>query len=194
MGPRTSRQADCILRTCRCPRAGHGFAGGERSKRGSDTNSDGFAPGAAGPVSAVLKLEPDLRFGLVEFSSPLPLLAVPLGARFCGPPRMRRTRTGASLGCRQFSRQPDAIAAIAKSARTGDGGRGLRREQRLGDGRGVAEQQDGDVGRRQRGRRRGGGSSGRRAAHRGKSDLPISHSSTARAHWRPSRMAQTTRD
>ncbi len=30
--------------------------------------------------------------------------------------------------------------------------------------------------------------------HRGKSDRPISHSSTARAHWRPSRMAQTTRD
>jgi len=32
------------------------------------------------------------------------------------------------------------------------------------------------------------------AGHRGRSDRPMSHSSTARAHWRPSRMAQTTRD
>ena len=31
------------------------------------------------------------------------------------------------------------------------------------------------------------------ANQRGKSDLPINHSSTARAHWRPSLMAQTTR-
>ena len=35
---------------------------------------------------------------------------------------------------------------------------------------------------------------GRPRSYRGKSDRPINHSSTARAHCRPSRMAQTTSD
>jgi hypothetical protein len=35
---------------------------------------------------------------------------------------------------------------------------------------------------------------GRPRSYLGKSVRPISHSSTARAHWRPSRMAHTTSD
>ena len=36
--------------------------------------------------------------------------------------------------------------------------------------------------------------SGMRTRYLGRSELPIRYSSTARAHWRPSRIAQTTRD